>query len=836
MAFATMAAASTTMRPHSATSSGSSTPSLSSEASTSTWRGSYATSADLSRRTSSASTSGTTIHTTAIHTNMLASSEPTSSSRGSHAQEWWEHVLPPGQLAERLRKAQRSSSASRRRSSNAALANATSSERSAWKRLSGLPTEKSDPTRSESSTATSSRRSFFQGSTATLPQSAFKASCRVHQDRSALHYDDLSQSNSSAQVSSDQLPGGASAGQHSPERRVRYTFPTPLPASTQQHHRSRRHGARHTTSNSPELSSIWLATSSSSTSPPPLPSAFDPSRNASRSTDGRGMRVMSEDGMASTIFASQQSSSWSSSSSAYRLPSSHSATHLNQFNNTNTDSSSSWNSIAADRTRAQFTHRLLPDTPELSSDEANGVTTTQRKREISTTRTTVRSSSNAPSPPTPSPTILRSDFDRPDQPLCPLGSEKTEGSRSTSPSRRDRHVSFEQSTETPRRASVHDYPEPMMTSSQSAFNLGTLPNREYTSPFDTLPPRSNNTRRPRQPVRISGRRTTSFSLPGSRRGSIHGESPFAHSSTPFSSEAHGHHRPSTSIPDAMLLDSLNVAHKQLASAGNLALTLTRQLSASLRPVFHMTLFLSISSITVLSLACFLCASYVLTAWDDVSKRSHKVGQVAGKTKHKFEKALDWGVSMLGPTDISARPTSKPATSTMRESSAQAEANSSNTQAEKESTSAAKAPVSATAHAFLWSARMAWSATSSVAYRVTPPTISKLFEEDKSSKPKAKTSTLPPRPPLSTLLSSILFTLILAIGAGLNSFLASRRAAAGVSVNGGGGVEGYTVPSPGMEYVHLPTESPYLGRRMSTPVATPAWEKGGCFKRRGVPVR
>ncbi|SPO31220.1 uncharacterized protein UTRI_05980_B [Ustilago trichophora] len=823
-------AAFTTMRPHSSSSSSASTPWLSPEASSSTWRGSYATSADLSRRTSSASTSSSK------NANMMKSSEP-SSSRDPHSQEWWEHILPPGQLAERLRKAQRSSSASRRRN-NPALANATPSERSAWKRLSGLPKETSQQQdRSETSTATSSRRSSFQGSSATLPRSALKSSYRSHDAAGGVHYGNVSQSESSAEVSSDEF-GGTSTGQHSPQNHSRYTFPSGLPVGNEHDSSSRRAGVR-TAGNSPEMvSNAWSTTSSTS---PPLPSAFDSSRTGSRSTGGRRMRVMSEDGIASSLFASAQTSS----SSSYRLPNSHSAIHLNQFATINNDTST-WSSTGADRTRARFTHHSLPDTPELSSDEGLDVTsftttttTTQRTRKISTTKTTVRSSSSkAPSPPT----ILRSHFDRPDHPPCPLGAEDTAGSGSTSPSRRDRHVSFDRATEIPRRASVDDYPEPMI-SSQSAFNFGNLHNRDYTSPFDSLPPRSNSTRRARQGVRISGRRTTSFSLPGSRRGSIREDSPSQFGAAAPQASASGHRR-SHSIPDAVLLDSLNVAHKQLASAGNLALTLTRQLSAPLRPVFHMTLFLSISSITVISLACFLCASYMLTAWDDASKRAHKVGEVAGRTRHRFERTLDWGMRMLGPNDAPSRGNSKPnskakATEASAESaseprSARGATASSGTTSTKAESEKRNTVSSAAGHLFFWPARMAWSGASVVAYRITPPSITKLFEQDKT-KPK---STLPPRPPLSTLLPSILFTLLLAVGAGLTSFLASRRAAqaaSGVSAdnhNPSAGTQPYAVPtSPtGMEYVHLassspPNPSPFAGKNFhSMRTNTQPWEK------------
>lgn len=773
----------TTVRPHSSSNSASSTPWLSPEPSSSTWRGSYTASAELNRQSHPASTSFSTMSSGSV------------SSRDPHSQEWWEHVLPPGQLAERLRKAQRSSSSSRRRN-NPALANATPSERSAWKRLSGLPTEKRQHTQSESSTAASSRRSSYQaGSAATLPRSALKSSHRSH-DQASSCSGAVSQSESSAEVSSDEF-GGISTGQHTPQNHIHFAFPT-----GDEHGSTLRRSGVKTMGNSPEM------VSSTSWSDFQNAEAFEPSHSFSRSTSGRRMRVMSEDGMASTIFASAHSSSFTASS-AYRLPVSQSAMHLGQLAGSNPGDSASWASIANDQNRTRLAQPNVSDTPELSSDDGAdsmkfSTITTQRVRKTSTTRTTVRTSTSSSSNKVPSPpTILRSHFDRPDQPPCSLGSEDTDGY--TSPAnRRDRHVSFDQASELPRRASVHDHTEPL-TSSQSAFSFDT------SSPFDSLPPRSNSTRRPRQGVRTTGRRTTSFSLPSSRRGSIRGDSPFQHGAAPSTSAASSssHHRRASSIPDAVLLESLHVAHKQLASAGNLALTLTRQLSAPLRPVFHMTLFLSISSITVLSLAAFLCASYMLTAWDDVSTRTQKVGAVAGRTKQRFEKTLDW---MMGPGQVSA---SSKANETTSGSRTPREASS--TASPKASESERRGPVLAAGHAFLWPARMAFSATTTIAHTITPPSITKIFAESEP-KPRASSS-LPPRPPLSTLLPSILFTLLLAMGAGLTSFWASRKQSAGRDMPGAsGGAQPYNVgsgtSSPGVQYAGMAADaqaSPFAGR-------------------------
>ncbi len=319
-----MMAASTSVRPHSASGSGSSTPWLSPEASSSAWRGSYPTSTDLSRSAS-------------LNATMNASES---------SQEWWEHVLPPGQLAERLRKAQRSSNSSRRRN-NPALANATPSERSAWKRLSGLPKEHKPHDRSESSTAASSRRSSFQGgAAATLPRSALRSSLRSHDSTTSHKAGSFSQSESSAEVSSDEL-GGTSTRQHSPQHHLRFAFPTDVSAAGERDSASRpsrRAGVR-TSINSPEMGSS-----------PAFPEAFDSHRSFSRSSSGRRLRVMSEDGMATSLFTSVQTST-----SSYRLPASQSATHLSQHGAYYASASN-----AADQSKVKVSSHSLPETPEFS--------------------------------------------------------------------------------------------------------------------------------------------------------------------------------------------------------------------------------------------------------------------------------------------------------------------------------------------------------------------------------------------------------------------------------------------------------------------------------------
>ncbi|PWY99293.1 hypothetical protein BCV70DRAFT_115861 [Testicularia cyperi] len=806
--------ASTSRSFSSVSSSGPSTPWLSPSISSSNWRDGtqHLGSARRSQRTS-----------TEKHDHVAAAYVPNVDPRAashSMSQDWWEHVLPPGQLAERLRKAKRSTSASRRRN-NPALANATPSERSAWKSLSGLPLDRSvSASHSPDMSASSSHRSSVW-SQASL---------------SGFRLDDNSGSNtaSSADVSSDEYP--SPTGSRSPEYRHQ-----PATSTVFGLFESDSLAGPHTVHvpTSPRQSVHPWPSSQSFVSTTSFHSA-----PVSRSSSTRRARVRSADGMTpGTLNSTAPANVPSAPSSNASSKPLHSSTVPNSFAHRH-----------AKRLSGQFIPHSLPGTPEVSSDDdtnsdsrSSVTTTTQHTRRVSITTTTIRSSSRMSSPPT----ILRSNFDRPEQPALDISDEDLPFGAG----RRSRHVSFDSSAFAKGTSREGPSQDPTsVRSSQSAFDFTNLPSRDYASPFESLPGRSNSTRRPRQGTRVNGRKATSFSLPGSRRGSIHESMPYVFAgspfeATPFAADSNfgtkpapksGHssaHRRSMSVPDVALLDSLNVAQKQLASAGSLALTLTRQLSAPLRPMFHLTLFLSISSITVVSLACFLFASYALTAWDDVGKRTQKVGRAAGKTREKVETTLSWGMRMLSNPDGSEPSAS--ATEPRRSSRRQ---HSESNPCGVDGQDRASQGFTKSGHVVFLPLRMALAGTGSILHRVAPASIAGLFGQSdsvhaKSSRAKnkaGKPSSLPPRPPLSTLVPSIMFTLVLAIGAGLASFFASRRAAAEAAAAAGGGAAGSThaMPAsmsssggdssygmPSAAYVHVPSasrpvspsSSPFLGR-------------------------
>ena len=552
----------------------------------------------------------------------------------AHPDQWWENVLPPGQLAERLRRAQTPLSHSSSSSSSAAaaaakqyrvrstLANATPTERKAWRRLSDLGQDWTPPTSISSGSTTSSNTSVGSSRRSSTRSSTSSSNTSVGSSP-------FSPSSMCTENSSDEC--NTSSGQQSPLNRSGHF--SHFEAFDE-------HEVNYSTFKASDQMGInWPGLGNSS-----MPKTY------SRSSSNRRTRVMSEDGLGLGI----NSAASSRRSSVNGLAShNHNLRHFPQ---------------------GGYSSSHRGDSPETSSDDSSegrsSTTTTTRRhsRTVSMTTATLRSSNIGGAGTTPQ--ILQSHFDHPELGHSTLHTQ--------SPGSRGRHISFDGDADAALKAarSRHRVSMPASGLQESASS----------GHFDSFPSRSSTSRRSRHGFRHldDHRRTSSFSAPGSRRGSIHIDRASVDSAR---------HRRTSSIPDVALLSSLNVAQNQLATAGNLAVTLTRQLSAPLRPVFHLALFLSISSVTLASLLCFLTASYMLTAWDDVSKRSHRVTAVAGSARKSVEATVTWGFKMLAPPKRPSKP-----------------------------------------------------------------------------------SSLPPRPPLSLLIPSILFTAMIAIGTGLATLLANRRAA------------------------------------------------------------
>jgi len=215
------------------------------------------------------------------------------------------------------------------------------------------------------------------------------------------------------------------------------------------------------------------------------------------------------------------------------------------------------------------------------------------------------------------------------------------------------------------------------------------------------------------------------------------------------------------VPDLVFISSLNVAQHQLASAGNVAINLTRQLSVPLRPMIYLGVFLSISSFTFMALAGFLIAGYLVTAWDDVNSRGKQI-------QKNVYSATSWCGKLLGSDDEESSSEKAPTTARSGEDTA----------------SHSDTPVKPLLPSRLQSGFMF---PFTVAYKLIPTSISESFgngnagkEKDSASSrphssPSSTTHALPPRPPLHSLLPSIFLTILLALGAGLVGFFVDRKA-------------------------------------------------------------
>ncbi|KDN41799.1 hypothetical protein K437DRAFT_170924, partial [Tilletiaria anomala UBC 951] len=150
----------------------------------------------------------------------------------------------------------------------------------------------------------------------------------------------------------------------------------------------------------------------------------------------------------------------------------------------------------------------------------------------------------------------------------------------------------------------------------------------------------------------------SMSAPGSRRQSFYGGAPSLADAFGLGGGEYDFAQPrsrssmSSTIgigADLAVLRRLDVAHHQLMNTGQLAKTLTRQISTPLKPLLHFWLAASISSVALVSLVAFVMLSYVLTVWDDLSARSRSVGQAAGQARRNIQASVHWGRTMLSFT-------------------------------------------------------------------------------------------------------------------------------------------------------------------------------------------
>lgn len=652
--------------------------------------------------------------------------------------QWWENVLPPGQLAERLRRAQATPRAVARSAGQLALSgsaslssavtgaeegprssrksilrNATPSERKIWTSLADYGREEERPAGEHShSVATSTRSSM--GSVVSM-----------RSDRSSS------------------LSGGSSGTEDSPLDGRSLGGKEDMPI---------HYGDR------------------SNTASPISTHSISRSRTCRRSRimgDGGdrpvGLGIGAKDSELDERFRQWNSNLPFQISTAVVAPPAHYKSRLRPF--------------PSGISGRQSPAHILTDTPEASSAEehdedsrstASSTTTTTTMRRVTRSSSSVKSVETVAAEPVFTP-VSNKRLSMPalgsssSQPLLWTAQQRQHGHHS-------RHVSFNQDVE----VSADEQPWQSHSVGRHAGRSHSLLNDtsgkrrtwqpQSAKPF--LPLASDGLQQESAQFSIRGKRMPCHSAPTSPRSALH--SLEGDKGNKLRTELDLAPTPAN---DLALLSSLGIAQTPLSSAGNLALTLTRHLSVPLRPMLHLTMFLSISSFTFFALAGFLIAGYLITAWDDVNHRGKRIQANVGNAKRTFDSGVQWFERML-----CAEP---------------AETEGQNDAASKQSTAHHRRSSSRIVTAPI---RLAFAVPVTIAYKLTPTSVSESLgyggaRPDGTSLPRptpssmgsgpprasshSPDSSLPPRPPLSSLLPSILLTVVIALGAGLASFFAQR---------------------------------------------------------------
>lgn len=223
------------------------------------------------------------------------------------------------------------------------------------------------------------------------------------------------------------------------------------------------------------------------------------------------------------------------------------------------------------------------------------------------------------------------------------------------------------------------------------------------------------------------RTRSTISAPVSRQPLTPDERPARPSSARQSSPV----RKTTSRSDGLLLSdltslrALDVGHRQLSHASSLARTLTRPLSAPLKPMLQFWLAASLSTFALMSLSTVMACSYLLTMYDDAARRTRAIKSTAVKASAK------------------ATPVSL--------------------------------PMKSIARLFLYPIRglFGWSVSlpqSESASRPSSPDNKDFHNREAEDSPRPPG----PRPPLGPLLASLMLTLTVAMGAGLFRLVAQYR--------------------------------------------------------------
>lgn len=271
---------------------------------------------------------------------------------------------------------------------------------------------------------------------------------------------------------------------------------------------------------------------------------------------------------------------------------------------------------------------------------------------------------------------------------------------------------------------------------------------------------------------VRGKRMPSYSAPTSPRTafrSLHANQE-AHSRTNTARPALDKEKnqpEQSSVAELAILSSLGAAQAQFASARSIAGALTRQLSAPLRPMLHLTLLVSISSMAFVALSAFLVAGYLFTVWDDVNSRRHSITQNVSSATKGLGNGVQWTRRMLSGVDVDQ---------------AQEPASQDHKSSAQDVPPRAPRAHNRTAKMLMAPLRFAIGVPVAVIYNLTPKPVREVFSstgQTSKQTPHSRSQSdprfhqMPPRPPLSSLLPSIALTVVIALGAGLASFFAER---------------------------------------------------------------
>lgn len=764
---------------------------------------------------------------TQLEGNEPSQSSSSSSATGNHDRnDWWENVLPPGQLAERLRRAQPNSSISQNQSiveesddgprhSRKSILRSSAENQSP--KTSQIPKRKQYSSNSLPRSGSNSLVEGFASSDHALPSSSMYLSPPSQQSSAGAHVRAGTWSSQSSSYGSYLTPSTRSS--------ISVGEMSSSSSSNDESPSERR---------SPILGEDWSSMlhgfgdrGSGATSPTSITRSHTSRRRRYiGSDDGTGLGVTIRGAKGSVVDLDERLRQWNNAlpftSNADRVssPPSNPSTNLRPFPSSRQPKSSS--------------SSTLYDTPEHSSAEEDQYGPYHGNRRFPRTSSTRTSETVRDGVRTKTASLASAPSSR----RSSITAGHQSNLQSYNPSRRvsfSKEIEVVQSNDVKKVQTIGRAHGRSISSLSEKQGMAHRPLYQTTIPNSTRPrTHASNLRAQEADVKshahshLRGKRSTCYSAPTSPRvAAMHlaneakdrSSSRLSRETTPTSSgrstprtrsrrNSHNEEEDADVARLAVLSSSLGAAHNQLSSARSLAIALTRQLSAPLRPFFHLTLLISISSVAFVALASFLFAGYLCTIWDDVNSRGKSLQNNVTSARKTLESRVQWTRTMLG---IGASEEAiQPSTATGRNSGTkqfkESETGDSTRNVDRQASKAlntlsmpirffftlpiaiAQSLIPAALNDVLTTKSTKQGNGNSHAKNTMPsssstsslPSGSRRSQSSRRSSKNSFTNsdsngfhTLPPRPPLSSLLPSIAFTIVIAFGAGLASFFANR---------------------------------------------------------------